>query len=196
MSKHFIGIDLSLNGTAIVVIDEKAKIITQLRFKTKPTDLIEDRLLFISGKILEVLRNDQNIERLYIEGLSFSSSGQSTMELAGLHYVARCFIFQLNGLIYKMISPPSLKKFVSGVGNCKKNLMLLYAFKKFGETFDDDNICDAYCLSRLALEEHKRGLPQINTQVVKGKKKQRFLNNGNGHNHFKGKVGEQVNGKL
>ena len=172
MSKHFIGIDLSLNGTAIVVIDEKAKIITQLRFKTKPTDLIEDRLLFISGKILEVLRNDQNIERLYIEGLSFSSSGQSTMELAGLHYVARCFIFQLNGLIYKMISPPSLKKFVSGVGNCKKNLMLLYAFKKFGETFDDDNIL--ICPPRLAQKNTKEDYHKLIHKLLKERKNNDF----------------------
>ncbi len=195
MSKYFMGLDLSLNGTAIVVIDDKGKIISQSRFKTKPDSLIEERLLFISEQVLNVLKNNQTIERLYIEGLSFSSSGQSTMELAGLHYVMRCFIFQLYGLNYKMISPPSLKKFVSGVGNCKKNLMLLYTFKKFGEEFDDDNICDAYCLSRLALDEHRRGLPSINTQVSKGKKKQKFLNNGNGHNHFRGKGGEQLNGR-
>lgn len=194
MQKTFVGLDLSLNGTAIVIVDDKGKILSKNRFKTKPIDLIEDRLFFISSQVLSVLETT-NIERLYIEGLSYSSSGQSTMELAGLHYVVRCLIAQKYGVIYKLVAPPSLKKFVSGVGNCKKNLMLLYAFKKFGEEFDDDNICDAYCLARMAIDEHKRGLSPINIPIVKGKKKQRFINNGNGHNHFRGKGGETINGK-
>lgn len=196
MQKIYVGLDLSLNGTAIVVIDDKGKILSQSRFKTKPVDLIEDRLFFIANQVLNVLSTIK-IERLYIEGLSYASSGQSTMELAGLHYVVRCFIAQKYGVVYKLVAPPSLKKFVSGVGNCKKNLMLLYAFKKFGEEFDDDNICDAYCLARLALDEEKRGLSPVNIPIIKGKKKQRFLNNGNGHNHFRGKGGGEIqNGKT
>ena len=195
MSKLFAGVDLSLNGTAVVIIDEQGKILNKIRLKTKSEDLIETRLLFIAEKVITFL-NSQKLERIYIEGLSYSSSGQSTMELAGLHYIVRCAIHNSTDFTYKMISPPTLKKFVSGVGNCKKNLMLLYAFKKFGEEFNDDNICDAYCLARLALDEHKRGLPSINTQVIKGKKKQKFLNNGNGHNYFRSKGGEQLNGKV
>lgn len=197
MSKLFSGVDLSLNGTAVVIIDEQGKIISQIRLKTKSEDLIEDRLLFIAEKVISFL-NSQKIERTYIEGLAYSSSGQSTMELAALHYIIRCAIFKERGLSYKIISPPTLKKFVSGVGNCKKNLMLLYTFKKFGEEFDDDNLCDAYCLSRLALDEHKKGITFItmNGTPHKGKKKQKFINNGNGHNHFRNKGGEQANGKI
>ena len=197
MSKLFAGVDLSLNGTAVVIIDEQGKILNQIRLKTKSEDLIETRLLFIAEKVITFL-NSQKLERIYIEGLSYSSSGQSTMELSGLHYIVRCAIFREHGLSYKLISPPSLKKFVSGVGNCKKNLMLLYAFKKFGEEFDDDNICDAYCLSRLALDEYKRGISfiSINGKPYNGKKKQKFINNGNGHNHFRNKGGEQANGKT
>jgi Holliday junction resolvasome RuvABC endonuclease subunit len=195
LSKQYVGIDLSLNGTAVVRVDDNGKILSQLRIKTKPVDMIEDRLISICKQVIESIENNSHIERVYIEGLSYSSSGQSTMELAGLHYVVRCAIHHSTFYDFKLIAPPSLKKFISGVGNCKKNLMLLYAFKKFGEEFDDDNICDAYCLARLALDEHKRGLPAVNTPIVKGKKKQRFLNNGNGHNHFRGKGGETINGK-
>lgn len=196
--KNFMGIDLSLNGTAVVVIDEKTQIVSKVIFKTNVADLIEDRLIFLASQVIGCINNTQNIERIYIEGLAYSSSGQSTMELAGLHYLVRCYIVQQNnGLPYKMIAPPSLKKFVTGVGNCKKNLMLLNAFKKFGEEFDDDNVCDAYCLARLALDEHKRKLPSINNPIIKGKKKKRFINNANGHNHFRGKVGGEIqNGKT
>ena len=71
-----------------------------------------------------------------------------------------------------------------------------YGAGKFTK-IDDDNICDAYCLARLAMDEHKRGLSPVNIPIVKGKKKQRFLNNGNGHNHFRSKVGGEIsNGKT
>jgi hypothetical protein len=33
--------------------------------------------------------------------------------------------------------------------------MLLKVFKKFGIEFDNNNLCDAYSLARLAVEEYK-----------------------------------------
>jgi hypothetical protein len=31
--------------------------------------------------------------------------------------------------------------------------MLLHCFKKWGEEFENNNLCDAYCLARMALED-------------------------------------------
>ena len=39
--------------------------------------------------------------------------------------------------------------------------MLLQTFKKFGEEMDDDNICDAYCLARYALDEKKKNIGKL-----------------------------------
>ena len=149
-SKIFAGIDLSLTGTGFVNIDNKAKIIDQELIITKPKVLIEERLLYIRNKI-ENLLNIESTESVYIEGLSFASKGQSVMEIAALHYFIRIFLYE-NKLNYKIIPPTSLKKFVTGKGQAKKNLMLLKVFKKWGVEFQDDNICDAYSLSRMALE--------------------------------------------
>lgn len=45
-----------------------------------------------------------------------------------------------------------LKKFVTGKGNSKKQNMLLACYKKYGHEFDDDNICDAFCLYKFYLD--------------------------------------------
>jgi Holliday junction resolvasome RuvABC endonuclease subunit len=44
-----------------------------------------------------------------------------------------------------------LKKYVSGTGKArKKELIILDVFKNFGEEIRDNNIADAYVLSRIA----------------------------------------------
>jgi Holliday junction resolvasome RuvABC endonuclease subunit len=48
-----------------------------------------------------------------------------------------------------------IKKFITGTGTAKKELMLLKVYKKFGEEFQDNNICDAFCLGKLAAFRNK-----------------------------------------
>jgi hypothetical protein len=49
--------------------------------------------------------------------------------------------------------------------------MLLRCFTKFGEAFEDDNICDAYCLARLSKADlHKPILPIMRVKKKKEKK--------------------------
>jgi crossover junction endodeoxyribonuclease RuvC len=76
------------------------------------------------------------------------------MDLAGLHHIVR-YMFYKNKINFKMIPPTVLKKFVTGKGNCKKELILLYVFKKWGITIEDNNIADAYSLSKLNLYENR-----------------------------------------
>lgn len=49
-----------------------------------------------------------------------------------------------------IVSPNSLKKFVTSRGNASKSEMLLGVYKKWGADFTDDNEADAYGLARLA----------------------------------------------
>jgi crossover junction endodeoxyribonuclease RuvC len=44
----------------------------------------------------------------------------------------------------------TLKKFVTGVGNAKKNEMLLKTYQAWGIEFNDDNAADAYGLAMMA----------------------------------------------
>ena len=151
--KHFVGIDLSLTGTGLIILDDQAQILEQKLVRTTPATSIEHRLLYILGEI-DFVKNIMNGPGIYIEDLSFGSRGQAMFQLAGLHYLVRTFFYK-SMVWFNVISPASLKKFVTGKGNAKKDLMLLKTYKKWGIEFQDDNLCDAYCLARMLLHDYK-----------------------------------------
>jgi len=149
--KNFVGVDLSLTETGLVVLDRNFKILQQILVSTNPTVNIECRISEIKESIWKFFNKDSVI---YIEGLSFGSRGGKMLELGGLHYYIRTHLY-LTGFDFKTVPPTSLKKFITGKGNCKKELMLLKVYKKFGIEFDNNNLCDAYSLARLAVQEYK-----------------------------------------
>ena len=153
--KHYAGLDLSLVGTGLIVINETGKIICQELISTTPKQEIEERLQSINDNIFEILNKlrEKLPNIIYVEGLAFGARGQSMLELAGLHYYIRMSL-KLESVPYKIIAPSVVKKFVTGKGTAKKELMLLRVYKKWGVSFDDNNLCDAYSLARLALEEN------------------------------------------
>ena len=61
----------------------------------------------------------------------------------------------MENIKFKPIAPTTIKKFVTGNGQCKKNLMLLQVYKKFGIEFDSDDECDAFSLAKFALGQSK-----------------------------------------
>lgn len=146
--KHYAGLDLSLRGTGLIVLNEDGKIEHQKLLSTSPKQEVEERIIYIGEELYPYL--DQR-DIVYVEGLAFGARGSSMLELAGLHYFIRISL-RLENISYKIIAPPTVKKFVTGKGNAKKELMLLRVYKKWGVSFDDNNLCDAYSLARLALE--------------------------------------------
>lgn len=157
--KVFVGIDASLTGTGLVILNEKLEILEQVTISTEKSNQphdIEHRLILITDSISTYLSwHNSVIRAIYIEEVSFGSKGQKIAEMAALNYFIRIFLYR-QGHTYKAIPPTQLKKFVTGTGKCQKNLMLLKCFKRFGVEFSDDNICDAYCLARLAYEDYNK----------------------------------------
>jgi crossover junction endodeoxyribonuclease RuvC len=150
--KHYGGLDLSLVGTGVMILDEAGKIIHQELITTTPKQEIEERILHIEESVIDFFSGDK-LSITYVEGLAFGARGQAMLQLAGLHFHIRIAL-RLEGINFKVIAPPTVKKFVTGKGNAKKELMLLRVYKKWGESFNDNNLCDAYSLARLALEEN------------------------------------------
>jgi crossover junction endodeoxyribonuclease RuvC len=155
---YYAGVDLSLTGTGVVVVDEEGKIITQKLVTSSSKTIIEERIINIT---YDALSSIYPYSPIYIEGLAFGARGSSMLELAALHYFVRIKLHSVKEK-YKIIVPGTLKKFVTGKGSAKKELMLLNVFKKWGESFTDNNLCDAYCLARLALFE---ATPKNKTQL-------------------------------
>ena len=148
----FVGIDPSINGTGIVVLDQNANIIEQKLFSIK-SEIIEEALLKYEDEI-KFIANMLTLQSVYLEGPAYQATGQVILQMGALHYMTRLFLYR-NNKNYKIIAPGTLKKFVTGKGNSKKELMLLKVFKKWGVEFEDHNLCDAYSLARMALEEYK-----------------------------------------
>jgi crossover junction endodeoxyribonuclease RuvC len=153
MEQYFVGIDPSLTACSVCVLDTNCNIIEQKLISTKCTQTIEERILYIYSKIEEVIL-DYPTCKIYIEGLSYSSNGQATLDLAGLSLFIRTS-FLSNYINFTVTPPTTLKKFVTGSGKAKKEQMLLQTYKRWGVEFSDNNTCDAYCLSRLCLENNK-----------------------------------------
>jgi len=108
---------------------------------------------------------------LYIvqEGISYGSSirTKSVFDLAGLNYMIRREFIK-NEEIRFFISPPThIKKFATGIGNCKKE-MIIEMFKMIQPELSKslpkvDDIADAYFMAKYArqiyldnLEENKK----------------------------------------
>ena len=149
----FVGVDPSYNGFGIVVLDKDAKIIEQRLLISDSKKDIEERLLELEDGF-SFIPNIVCLHSVYIEGPSFSSSGAFVLQMGALHYYLRLFLFR-NETKYKIVTPGSLKKFITGTGTAKKELMLLNVYKKWGVEFTDNNLCDAYSLARFALEDFK-----------------------------------------
>lgn len=151
----FCGIDPSLTGTGVIVLREDLEIIEQrlisTKLKVQEYD-IEHRMKYIINE-LEFIKQ-YPIYRVCIEGLSFNSKGQSAAQLFGLAYLVRMWMFD-NDIPFIEVPPTVLKKFITGKGQCQKDLMLLKTYKKFGIEFSDNNLCDAYGMARYGAELYR-----------------------------------------
>ena len=105
-----------------------------------------------------------------IEGYSFGSfSGRERLgEWGG---VLRLALYRA-GFKYVEVPPTSLKKFVTGKGNAKKNTMLMAVYKKWGVECADDNQGDAYSLAQFI-----RTGQTVPVKMKKSKKKLEELTN-------------------
>jgi crossover junction endodeoxyribonuclease RuvC len=138
-----IGLDLSLTGTGYATKDEVGLI------KTTNKDTIQHRLITIRDEIKSLLVKF-GIKQAILEDFAFGARGNAIFQIGGLQWLVRVLIYEM-GIELKLVKPTELKKFVTGKGNAKKDLMLLECYKKFGESFNDDNMCDAYCLYRYGI---------------------------------------------
>jgi crossover junction endodeoxyribonuclease RuvC len=145
--KIIAGIDISLRGTGIVVIDENGNRLHE--------QLIDGRKIFgmprmklIRDIVFEVLEKFK-VDVVAVEGFSFGSGGRSVFELGGIGYIIRLGLFD-KGYKFYDVSPSSCKAFIIK-GNADKLMMQYGVEKLYGIYFEDDNLCDAYALSRMLL---------------------------------------------
>jgi len=98
-----------------------------------------------------ILASDESI--ISIEGISYGSSTRTSAiyDLAGLNYLIRLMILKLDiNVTLKICTPAEIKKYVSGMGNCTKEVlsrMFLKIHPEFNILKKVDDIADAYFMS-------------------------------------------------
>jgi Holliday junction resolvasome RuvABC endonuclease subunit len=70
-----------------------------------------------------------------------------------------------------IVAPTKLKKYCTGKGTAAKAEMLLAVYKKWGVTYDDDNLADAYSLARAANTWFTRTGTKAETETLKDLKR-------------------------
>jgi Holliday junction resolvasome RuvABC endonuclease subunit len=148
--KHYMGIDPSINGTGMVVVDSSYNIVEQ-EVITSSASTMEQKMWEIGLDLTRVI--DHYVPNcIAMEDLAIYGIGQRLLQLAGLNYHLRILMLE-RCAHFVMVSPTALKKFVCGTSkNIKKQQMLLETYIRWKVKFVDDNICDAYGLSRMAVE--------------------------------------------
>lgn len=155
MNGFYAGIDPSLTGNAVVIIDEKGKIQAGEVITTYKDCYINDdqRIIDIFDQVKSTLRI-YPLTAVYVEGLSYMSVSQSLFERCGLLYLITTHLFRQD-VKYKVVPPTSLKKFVTTDGHADKKFMMRVVKCRWGIDFQDDNLCDAFGLAQMAKEEFK-----------------------------------------
>jgi len=161
LEKHYIGIDPSLKGNAVVIINDSEEIVHEHLINTYKECYInpEQRILDIFEQI-KYISNVIRLEKVYIEGLAYSSNSITLFERCGLMYLITTHLLK-NNINYSIIAPTMLKKWHTTDGHADKKLMMRVAKCKYNIDFKDDNICDAYCLAIMALNDYKNNVKRI-----------------------------------
>ena len=173
---RIIGIDPSLTATGVVILED-GKIKDQLLIKTKPSG---DHPIKELNRLFEIRRSLPKMEDddvCIMEGIAFMARNTSALiQLSALNYFIREKLY-LDGIKFIVVPPTVLKKFISGKGNSPKELIILEIFKRYGVTFNDNNLADAYALARIGtgLMDSTTKLTKFQQEVISDLKKKNAL---------------------
>lgn len=176
-----LGLDLSLVGTGAVLLAD-GKLLAQQLIKSKPVgarpiDELE-RIRKIVREIGDfVVTKDESgcMDIAVIEGLAFMARNSTALvQLSALNYMTRAMLADY-GIKFIIVAPTSLKKYVTGNGASKKDVMLMEVYKRWGVSIMDDNVCDAYGLAQIGLallDGNSKATNKLQEEVLSLLKKQ------------------------
>lgn len=128
----YAGVDQSLTGSGITIYNDgvyKYYLIESSKDKSNsPSIEYTRRIMRIRDQIKKILE-DNNVNYIGIEGISFGSQGRSIFELGGLSHMLR-EMFILEDKKFVVIPPTVVKKYWVGKGNASKDAMIGEAEKR------------------------------------------------------------------
>ena len=145
VKKAILGVDLSLNASGLCYRDRRG---TYTFYETNFTSsmITSDRW---EGTVKIVLDFARKSDIIFIEDYAHGAKGSAKSSLYELGGIIRYELGKIPKTFYA-VPPTSLKKFVTGKGNCPKSLILKEVYKRWNADVDSDNIADAFGLVKMA----------------------------------------------
>lgn len=140
----FIGMDPSLTSFGICALDIEGNYQARV---FSPQSRGPERLAELK-KHVEAFMADYSVIDVAMEGTVRQSPAASVLgEVAG---VMKEFVFSKYDITMMSVPPTRLKKYVTGRGTgASKDQIMLYVFKKWDASIEDNNAADAYGVSRI-----------------------------------------------
>ncbi len=154
------GVDTSTK-TGYVILDDKGDVVNVGVLSHKPQSNRFARFAHYTREVSELV-DAYGVDLVIIEGYSFAGKFNNSLQYE-LGACIRMRLYQ-EEIPFIEVPPTSLKKFVTGKGNAKKDLMLLNVYKRWEFDTEDDNEADAYGLAQFgrAILGHDTGVPSVN----------------------------------
>lgn len=159
------GVDATLTGTGIVVLGDKGELVYTCRIDTRLKGV--SRLVEIRDTVARLIKNHKPA-LVCLEGYSFGSKGRALFQTGELGGVLRVMFHEL-GAKWIEVSPSQLKKFATGSGNSKKEVVILNVYKRWGMEFESNDEADAFVLAQIgtAILGHSETTNKKQEEVVK-----------------------------
>lgn len=156
-----IGVDPSTK-TGVAIVEDGEVLGTTVLISKKLKGL--ERAGHLASQLLVILqKHDPNL--VVFEGYGYANS-HTLVTLVEIGTVLRYFTKQ-QGIPYIDIAPTSLKKFVTGKGNAKKDVMMLEVYKRWGLDGVTNDEADAVGLAMFGQAMHGMiSMPQTNMEPV------------------------------
>ena len=155
MTDIYIGIDPGVKNCALVAWSPTEGLLATWKPKGRmPTGVMRlQRLKLDIANELTKLVKQGRIAKIAMEGYSmYERYGQhASGEVGGVIKLTLLIFFTTRPQGFPvLVAPQQLKKFATGNGNSKKELITKEVLKRWGEDFDDANLAEAYVLARVA----------------------------------------------
>lgn len=178
-----IGLDPSLTGTGVVVMDGFGHLVDLKVFSSKACGSKVHERMERFNRLVESVRSivaAENPSIICIEGYSYGSSTGGVSDRVEYGGLLRHMLWRFGHIEIHEVVPTSLKKWSTGKGKGDKTPVIAALTKRYGVVFESDNEYDAYALARIALQieghEAPENVPQsevINTVLHGSAKKQK-----------------------
>lgn len=177
---NILGIDLSLTGTGLAVLTTdglfpanscagkpaKAGDLGHCFYYTWLLNrLPEDQAQRWQAILFPIMNLARQVDQIVIENYAFNA----TFRLAPIAELGGIVRFHLARQGFKplMIAPKTLKKFVTGNGNAKKDLVIAGVKYRYHVDLDNDNLADAFGLAKIGEAMiSTEGLPQFQVEII------------------------------